>query len=369
MSQSSWRVVIDAVALSSVGARSGVGTYTRQLLRALGEAGSGSIGALATPAADLPDHVDRLTIHRRARRPRLEVIEHATRLPADLVRLRPPGAVFHNPGFHAPVGVRGPWVQTLLDVIPLVLDHPDLSALRARWKRFGPRYARADAVIAISAHAAAEGIRLLGLDPARVTVAPLGVDPLFTPGPPPAAEPPYLLVVGEYSRRKGFDRAFAVIDELADRGYPHHLKVAGRVHDWGRDEVLALRAASRHPERIELCGFVPDLAAAYRGASAVLVTSRYEGFGLPALEAMATGTPVVAFANTAITEVATGGGIVVPDGDVTAMAGEVRRLLDDPDWAGEWRERGAARASSFTWERTAATHAEVYRQVAERAGR
>jgi alpha-1,3-rhamnosyl/mannosyltransferase len=369
VSEPSWRVVIDAAALSSVGARSGVGTYTRHLLRALGEGGSGSVWALAAPTAALPADVGRLTVHRRSRRPRLEVIEHATRLPGDLARLRPSGAVFHNPGFHAPLGVRGPWVQTLLDVIPLVLDHPDLAALRSRWKRFGPRYAKAAAVIAISHHAAREGIRLLGVDPDRVTVAPLGVDPVFTPGPPQPADPPYLLVVSEYSRRKGFDRAFGVIDELADRGYPHHLKVVGRVHDWGRDEVLALRAGARHPERIELCGYVPDLVAMYRGASAVLVTSRYEGFGLPALEAMASGIPVVAFANSALTEVVTGGGVVVPDGDVTAMVAEARRLVDDPAWAGEWRERGVAWASSFTWERSAAIHAEVYRQVTEQANR
>jgi len=361
-------VVVDAAALQAVGARSGVGTYTRQLLGALAGNGTGSVWALAGPDAELPTNVGRLTVHRRARRPRLEVVEHATRLPGDLARLRPAGAVFHNPGFHAPLGVRGPWVQTLLDVIPLVLDHPDLAALKARWKRFGPRYAKADAVIAISAHAAGEGIRLLGLDPARVTVAPLGVDPSFCPGGEPV-DPPYLLMVSEYSRRKGFDRAFGVIDELAELGYGHRLKVIGRIQGWQHSEVAALRAAARHPDRIELCGFVPDLVAAYRGASAVVVTTRYEGFGLPALEAMACGAPVVAFANSAVREVVTGGGILVDDGDVPAMVAAVRQLLDHPELAGEWRQRGPERAATFTWARSAAIHAEVYRHVSAGGGR
>ena len=89
------------------------------------------------------------------------------RLPVDLWRGRPAGSVFHNPSFHAPRGVRAPWVQTLLDVIPLVFDAPDQAALRARWHRFGPRYRNADAIVAISQHAADEGVRLLGLDPGR----------------------------------------------------------------------------------------------------------------------------------------------------------------------------------------------------------
>jgi glycosyltransferase involved in cell wall biosynthesis len=317
---------------------------------------------------NLPEGVTRIPLHRLVSQPRLESVEHALRVPLDVRRHRPPGAVFHNPSFHAPRGIQAPWVQTLLDVIPLIDDAPDLAVLRSRWKRFGPRYKEASAIIAISQHAADEGMRLLDLDARKVTVAHLGVDPKFCPSSEGPADPPYLLVVSEFSARKGFAEAFAVNDALVDAGYPHRLVVAGRVHDGVKDDLARLHAAARHPDRISIEGFVPDLVALYQGATAFLMTSHYEGFGLPPLEAMACGVPVVAFANTAVTEVVEGGGALVAHGDVPAMVAAVRQLLDHPDAATEARERGIAHAAQFTWDRSAALHADVYRSVAE-AGR
>jgi glycosyltransferase involved in cell wall biosynthesis len=356
-------VLLDAQPLSSVAAGSGVGYYTHHLLTALAARPDVDLHALCAPSVPLPDGVTRFPLRRFGGPARLEVLEHAARLPLDLRRHRPAGSVFHNPGFHAPAGVAAPWVQTLFDVIPLVFDSPDLARLRVRWRRFGPRYKRANAVIAISRHAADEGLRVLGLDPARLHVAPLGVDSSFVPGAGPS-DPPYLLVVGQFSRRKGFAEAFAVIDDLVDAGYPHRLVVAGRIHPWADKELTALRAAARHPERIELRSEVPDLVPLYQGAAAFVMSSRYEGFGLPALEAMACGTPVVAFTNSAVTEVVGPGGQLVPDGDVAALTQAVRNVLDTPALALEWRERGLAQAAKFSWDTCAAQHAEVYRAVA-----
>ncbi len=368
-------VLIDASALTSVAAKSGIGTYTRNLLASLAPMTADpahplTVNALVTPDASLDPRIGRRWIHRWVRsRARVEVIEHAVKVPVEAWRWRGDGEVFHNPAFHAPCGIRSPWVQTLLDVIPLALDEPDQIFLRKRWQRFGPRYRKADAVIAISRHAADEGIRYLGLDPRRIHIAHLGVDPVFHPAAPSEAGSggrPYLLVVGEYSRRKGFDLAFAVISSLAEAGYPHILKVAGQVHDFARPALLELRAGAGTPERIEILGYVADLPALYRQAAVTLVTSRYEGFGLPAVEAMACGTPVVAFANTSLTEVVTGGGWLVPDGDVEAMVKAVRVLLDSRPATEEWREKGLERAGAFTWASSAARHADVYRSVAAR---
>ncbi len=363
---SATEVVLDAQTLSSVASGGGVSSYTRHLIGSLATMDDLSLTVSCAAGVPLPAGVQRATTHRVLHRARLEVMEHAVRGPLELRRHRPEGAVFHNPSYHAPFGVTGPWVQTLLDVIPLVFDSPDQAVLRARWKRFGPRYRQADAVIAISKHAADEGVRLLGIDPAKVTVALLGVDPMYSPGAGQGAssDRPYLLVVSEYSARKGFAEAFAVMDDLVDAGFPHRLVVAGRVHPWGARELEALHASARHPERIEVRGFVPNLVELYRRASAFLMTSRYEGFGLPPLEAMACGVPVVAFSNSSVTEVVEGGGLLVADGDVGAMVGEVRQVLSAPAWAGEVSERSVVHARTFSWERCAAVHAEVYRSVA-----
>jgi glycosyltransferase involved in cell wall biosynthesis len=325
------------------------------------------VTALCTSGIQLPAGVTRARIHRLLKDPRLEQREHLSRLPLDLWWARRGGAVFHNPVFHAPPAVRRPWVQTLHDVVPLVAISPDEALLADRWKRFGPRYLKASAVVAISQHAASEGIRMLGLDPTRVHVARHGVDLKFVPSAEWPADPPYVLMVNEYSRRKGYSEAFAAFDALVEAGLPHRLVVVGRVRDWARPDFEKVLATSRHRDKIDVREWVPDLVPIYQGASAFLMTSRYEGFGFTPLEAMASGVPVVAFSNSAVTEVVDGGGQLVPDGDVPAMVSVLRRLLNDSSCAVDWRHRGIAHAATFTWAASAAVHAEVYRSVAEEA--
>jgi alpha-1,3-rhamnosyl/mannosyltransferase len=174
-------------------------------------------------------------------------------------------------------------------------------------------------------------------------------------------DPPYLLIVGEYEARKGYPEAFEVIGRLAAHGLPHELLVAGAIAPWRKSTIEGLVNAAAAPDRISLLGRVSDtrLLELYRGAAITLVTSRMEGFGLPALEAMACGCPVVAFSNSAIAEVVGEGGVLVPDSDVTAMAAAARELLTD-DLA--WREASAAavkRAAAFSWAECAAAHAEI----------
>lgn len=359
-------VVIDGIQLTGQSSRSGIGTYVRELVNGLASLDEIDLSVLATHEAPLPDSVARLTVRRRWRHGRRSEWEHELLRPIALMRNR--ADVYHSPNFVVSALQRSPWVATLYDLAPLVVqDDPNLLHLRSHMLRFGRRLARADAVVAISRFAADAGIGELGLDPRRVHVCHLGVAREFTPdGPVPTADPPYLLLVSEYQRRKGFDRAFAVIDALAEARYPHVLKVAGRVNPWVQDELAAMAAATSHPDRVQMLGFADDLPGLYRGATVTLIPSRYEGFGLPALEAMASGCPVVSFDNSALGEIVGEGGLLAPEGDVKAMTKLVMGLLDDPRRHAEQSEAGRAWASRFSWEACAALHAEIYRSVAGR---
>jgi glycosyltransferase involved in cell wall biosynthesis len=358
-------VLVDARELTGESGWSGIGTTIRGLLAGLAGSPAGlDIRALVTPGVALPAGIRPMPIQRFATGGRRRsIVEHQVRLPIDLARHR--HDVFHNPTAHPPPVVRGPWVQTLYDVIPLVVPDPNLEVLRRRWRRLAPRYRKADVVAAISRHAADEGIRHLGLDASRVEVVHLGVDPAFHPGPAERdLTDPFVLLVSEYSRRKGFDHALEVIGRLAERGLPHRLKLAGRIPPHVRSELEQLVAASPAPDRVDLLGFVDDLPALYRRASLVLVPSRYEGFGLPALEAMASGTPVLAYDNTSLPEIVGRGDALVADGDEEAMAKAAEAVLTTPDRADAQVAIGLERAAAFTWAATGQAYAELYRQLA-----
>lgn len=356
-------VAVDAFALGPASRGSGLGTYVRELLAALGNRSDLTVRALATDEAAVPPGIERLPVRRRLHHGRPAFLEHAVRRELEARRVR--ADVFHNPAPDAPRFPPRQYVQTLLDLIPLTDPDPALAVMRKRFRRYASRYRTADAVIAISRHAADEGVAHFGLDPQRLHVVHLGVDRSFTPdGPRTAADTPYVVMVSDFSRRKGFGEAFSVIGKLADAGYPHRLVVAGRVQPWQQELLDRLLLDAPRRDRIELRGFVDDLAALYRGADVCVVPSRSEGFGLSALEAMACGTPVVAFDNSALPEVIASGGVLVPDGDVEAMVAGVRTVLDNGAHRGELRERGLARAETFTWARCAEQHAEIYRAVA-----
>lgn len=319
--------------------------------------------ALAPPRATLPPGVGRRPIRRHAP-PRWALAEHRLVLPFDLGRAH--AAVAWEPTPDPPRRCPFPWVQTLHDVIPLVLTDDDLVDERRRWATYGARYRDATAVIAVSHHTADEGIRVLGLDPRRVHVCHHGVGPEFHPGGEPSDDPPYLLTVNEWSHRKGYPEAYAVAAAVGDAGLPHVLRVAGAIAPEKAAAIEAQRSRAPRPERVDLLGFVEHLPPLYRGATAFLGCSRHEGFGLPALEAMASGVPVVAFANSATTEIVADGGVLVPDGDVPAMTAAVLRIIGEPAYAHELRERAVGRAAMFPWAASVATHADILCSAAGR---
>lgn len=383
-------VAVDAMALSDASELRGIGTYLRHVLAGLAAQPGVRVLALASPGARLPPRVERMAVRRlvparlapvgpagpgpsrlvtlglRVASTRLAPAEHDLRLPADLARAARAGAeVALAPGLPPPRRSPVPWVQTVHDVIPLARPDPLTARETALWRRLGPRIRHAAAVIAVSRHSADAAIRHLGLDPARVHVVHNGVDPAFGPeGPAAPADPPYLLYVGSWGAHKGIPEAVACIDRLADLGYPHRLVIAGPQDVRQRERIGAVVARAAHPGRVEVPGWVEDLPALYRGAAALVVTSRHEGFCLPAAEAMASGTPVVAFANSALPEIVGEGGLLVPDGDVAAMVAAVRSVLDDPATRRDLVAAGLRRAAQFSWQACAAGHAAILEDAA-----
>jgi glycosyltransferase involved in cell wall biosynthesis len=364
------KVLFDGRPLSDMHSRDrGIGVFARSLLRSLAPLKELNVVALVRPDTETPPGITRVEI-RRLDEHRLTVLEHRLRLSWEI--RHNDADVFHSPALEPPIRCPVPWLQTIHDVTPLVYDHPFFRQERHHWERVFRRMRDATTIVSVSRYSADAAIRTLGLEPRRVFVVPNGVDPTFRP---PAqrreSDPPYVLYVGVYGPHKGYAEAFELVSELARRGYPHRLKIVGTLNPWREQEIARLLDHCEHPDRVELMGFVTndELRALYEGASVLVVTSRCEGFGLPAVEAMATGTPVVAFDNTALPEVIGEGGVLVPDGDVTSMVNECASLIDDPSRAHELSARGIDRAKAFDWAVAARRYAELYRETASRSSR
>jgi glycosyltransferase involved in cell wall biosynthesis len=357
-------LLVDAVTLSVPSSLRGLGTYVRALVPRLAQLQDFRVHALVAGASPLPATVHAVPVRRRLPTV-LQFIEQSIVLPGDIDRVGP--TLFHSPAIDPPRRASVPWVQTLLDVTPVAFPHREFRARRRLWMVRGRRIRSAAAVIAISQHSADDGIRLLGLDPRRIHVVHLGVDPAFKRAAAPTQpDRPFLLFVSGYGPHKGLEEAFAVIESLARQGLPHHLKVVGAATSRVQHRLRAMADLTAHPERIELLGHVSggELQSLYHLAAVTIITSRYEGFCLPAVEAMASGSPVVAFDNSALPEVIGSGGVLVPDGDVCAFAAAVRQVLTNSRYRAELSDAGAARASRFDWDRSTDMHAEVFRDVA-----
>jgi glycosyltransferase involved in cell wall biosynthesis len=329
-------IVVDADVLGRN--RTGEETYVLNLLRQLPlVAPDLSFGAVTRHPELLPEGVEPLPLAARSQELRM-----AWTLPRLLRRLRPELAHFQ----HAlPLGYRGRSVVTLHDLHferdPGVMGLAD----RVTFRFFVPRAAkRADHVLSVSERTKHDAVELYGIDPDRVTVTPHGVDPAFAPG---GARRGFLLFVGAIQARKD---PLAAAAAAAGVGLP--LVAVGPE----REPQLAreLRA-----QGVDVRGWVEqdDLAELYRGAEALILPSRYEGFGVPVLEAMASGTPVVCSRDAALREVAGDAAAYDEDGD---FAGAVRRVLADRE---RFVRAGLERVKAFSWEETARRTAAVYRGV------
>jgi glycosyltransferase involved in cell wall biosynthesis len=229
---------------------------------------------------------------------------------------------------------------------------------------------RADRIITVSAHTRERGIAVLDLDPARVRVVHHGLDrAAFPPGNGEAVgTPPYFLCLGNtkpYKNTRAAIEAFARL--LADRP-GCRLVITGRGDS--RESLAELAATLRVAEAVRFTGPVPhgDLLELLHGAVALVFPSLVEGFGLPLVEAMSAGCPVVGSAAPTVAEVC-GDAALLPDPtDPARIADAMRLMLDDSAVRREYRRRGFERAREFDWERCAAETLAVYREVLQGGG-
>jgi alpha-1,3-rhamnosyl/mannosyltransferase len=327
-------IVIDADVLGRK--RTGEETYILNLLRQLpGVAPDLSVAAVTRHPELVPDGVEPIELPARSQETRM-----AWSLPRLLRRLGPELAHFQ----HAlPLAYGGRSVVTLHD-LHFERDPSGMGLFdRMTFKAVVPRAARgADHVLAVSERTKRDAIELYGLPPEKVTVTPHGVDPAFTPGD--GSHDGFLLFVGAVQERKDPLAALAAAEAV---GLP--LVVAGPEKDTALTRALRDRGA-------DVRGYLDTqtLAELYRRATALVLPSHFEGFGVPVLEAMASGTPVVLSDDPALREVAGDAGLY---GD---PAEAVRRVLADRE---RYRRAGLERAKLFTWERSAELTARAYRSV------
>jgi glycosyltransferase involved in cell wall biosynthesis len=232
---------------------------------------------------------------------------------------------------------------------------------------------RAAHLLALSSSTRDDLVRFYGVDPSRVTVATAAVNPVFAQQlastiRPDRSGPATVLVVGNVVPRKNVPVVARAVRLLRDRGVDMRLRIVGRVPPAGRQEADDI--ARLLGEHVELSGFLADdaLAEAYRSADVLAYPSLYEGFGIPLVEAMTAGTPVVASDRTSLPEVVGDAGLIVPADDPAAWAEALAAALD-PGRAADLSARGRARAAAFTWSRSAAKVSSLLAAVAaEHAG-
>ncbi len=279
--------------------------------------------------------------------------------------------LLHSPDFIPPLDGRWKSVITVHDLT--FLHYPQFLTAESRRYYNGQIQAavrRADAILADSAATRHDLVALLGVPEARITVVHLAADEDYRPQPPEAVRDvlekhrlpsEYLLFVGTLEPRKNVHGLLRALAALPD-GPP--LVLAGR-RGWLFDQAQSLISDLKLEDRVHLLEEFPagDLPALYTGASVFVLPSHYEGFGLPVLEAMACGTPVVIADRASLPEIAGEAALRVDPDDPASIAGAIERALHDRDCRESLVARGFEQVRQFSWRRTAEQTLAVYRRL------
>jgi len=348
----------------------GIGTYTRALIHGLagagcpplllragrlapGEAGVGLPGSGRVPGL--------LTLGQ------LQIARHARQLGLDLV---------HDPTGTFPLALaRCKKVVTVCDAFPYVTPKTSTALEKLVFRTWLPlALHKADAVITISNCSKNDIARYLPVPKEKIFVTPISNSPAYRPLPAEAVQPvldklhiptPYILFVGSLEPRKNLLHLLQAYAQLRHHHPHYHLVIVGARNFWKNAPVVETVDALDLKDWVHFTGFVPeeDLPALYNGAHLFVFPSLYEGFGLPPLEAMACGTPVVTSNSSSLPEVVGDAAVTVDPYDVAAIAAAMASVLADPALAADLRQRGLTRAGQFSWERMAQETIKVYQHV------
>jgi glycosyltransferase involved in cell wall biosynthesis len=357
------RVLLDARPLQGPDAQRGIGSYVRGLIAGLRDEGFADRTALLfdaglplprVPGGDFVAFTVRRRYHGRS-----GTIEESVVMGDDLARIRP--ALYHATTLALPGRSPVPVLATVHDLIPWAVRSWRMLGERSRWALAPRLLRRADLVLTPSEATAADARRLAGVREERIRVVPEGVAAGFRPADGAAGRvsqrhgirKPYLLFVGALDARKS---PMALL-----RGWQVAMAA-------GADVELVLAGPSSRQAPADMgparrLGYLdlPALVDLYSAAACLLFPSRYEGFGLPLLEAMACGCPVVAYRNSSLPEVAGDAGLLVPDGDADALGRAAAEVVLGAELASRLRGAGLARAAGFSWRRAARRTIAIYR--------
>jgi len=261
--------------------------------------------------------------------------------------------LFFSPGYNTPLYCASPFVFTICDLSHIYCPENSNPMIRLYYATIAKRAAhRAQRILTISEFTRMQIVEWSGVPREKIFNVACGVDPAYHPGDDVYGLPfPYLLCV---SNRKRHKNEFRVVEAFAKSGVGSEIKLVFTGNP--SVEIADSIARNRVTELVHFVGRVPEakLPSLYRGAEALVFPSLYEGFGLPLLEAMACGTPVVTSNTTALPEVAGDAALLVNPTSIEEIAEAIREIVRDTPLREQLRKKGLTRAAQFRWSKTAA---------------
>ncbi len=357
----------------------GIGRYVRELIAALAQQDTQTnyrlfvAGANAKPLPPLPG-VNFTWAASRIAPIWFARLWHRARLPLPIERWIGPVDLYHATDFVLPpTRLKTRTVLTVHDLSFVRAPEAASPALKRYLDAVVPRSVhRADHVLADSQATKDDLIALYGADPQKIEVLLSGVNQRFQPIRDPSAlaavraryqlgDVPFVLAVGTIQPRKNYERLIAALAALPDNLRDVHLVIAGG-RGWLESPIYAAVQAQGLQDRVHFIGFADDddLPALYSAARCFAFPSLYEGFGLPVLEAMACGTPVLTSNVSSLIEVAGDATLLVDPRSTEQITAALVRLLTDDPLRNTLIERGVAQAKRFTWERAASQLRNIY---------